>query len=249
MCSYSDPNWQTGGMMDTKLAKSIIDQCVKNGVFSIKLQFRGESSLHKDLVEVVKYAKQKGILEVQLNTNGIPYTSTKVRNLIMAGLDRLIVSIDGATPETYSAIRVGGDLDKVKRTLDWFYVWKEAFMVRNPKIRIQMTQQDANDEEVKQFKKQWKKYGQVNVKQIRARNTGQRRRCPQPFQRIVVGWDGTMYGCCNAWNEESIFGKNVVFPNAPLSAWWGLQWRLQNKARHPERGEPCKSCQIRSSYK
>jgi len=246
MCSYSDPNWQTGGMMDTKLAKSIIDQCVENGVFSIKLQFRGESSLHKDLVEIVGYAKDKGILEVQLNTNGIPYTSEKVKGLILAGLDRLIVSIDGATEETYEKIRIGGDLSKVKRTLDLFLYWQEQFQTNKPKIRIQMTQQDDNDQDVKLFKDKWGIYGQINIKQVRARNTGQRRRCPQPFQRIVYGWNGTVYGCCNAWNEESYVDKrNSLFAN-----WHSLGMELlRNQARHPEWGEPCRSCQIRSSYK
>jgi len=247
MCSYSDPSWQTGGMMDTKLAKSIIDQCVKNGVFSIKLQFRGESSLHKDLVEIVGYAKDKGILEVQLNTNGIPYTSEKVKGLILAGLDRLIVSIDGATEETYEKIRIGGDLSKVKRTLDLFLYWQEQFQTNKPKIRIQMTQQDDNDQDVKLFKDKWGIYGQINIKQVRARNVGQRRRCPQPFQRIVYGWDGTVYGCCNAWNEESLITNQE---RTVYTAWRDRNMvNLRNQARHPEWGEPCRSCQIRSSYK
>lgn len=252
MCSYSDPEWPTGGMMDTKLAKSIIDQCGENGVFSIKLQFRGESSLHKDLVEIVDYAKRKGILEVQMNTNGIPYTLDKVEGLVKAGLDRLIVSIDGATPKTYSKIRVGGDLDKVERTLRWFREWKGALDTFRPYIRIQMTQQDDNDQEVKAFKQKWSKYGEINVKPVRSRNTGERRRCPQPFQRMIYGWDGTVYACCNAWNDESEI-KHKDFPGkADMQTIWSnfyMMNLMRKRARFPNVEEPCKSCQVRSSYK
>jgi hypothetical protein len=248
MCPHGSDDWNpVKGMMRKETAKSIIDQCVKNGVYSIKLQFRGESSLHKDLVEIVQYAKRKGILEVQMNTNGIPYTGRKIEDLVLAGLDRLIVSIDGATPETYKKIRIGGELVRVERTLRLFSWMKYIHHSKTPYIRIQMTQQDANDKEAEVFKKQWSKYGEVIVKQVRSRNTGDRKRCSQPFQRMVYAWNGRIYGCCNAWNEESLITKQGIMFS--MKAIWGMMDQLREKARHPELGEPCKTCQIRSSYK
>lgn len=248
MCPQGDENWKPQkGMMSKEMAKSIIDQCVILGVFSIKLQFRGESALHKDLPEIIAYAKNEGILEVQMNTNGIPYTKTKVRKMVAAGLDRLIVSVDGATPKTYAKIRIGGKLSDVKRTLGWFRSIKGQLKTRRPYIRLQMTQQEDNRHEAQEFREKWKEYAdEINVKQVRSWNTGERKSCPQPRQRLVVGWNGECYGCCNAWNEESFIWRGTLLNQIMLST---KRLRLISLAEDPSKGEPCKSCQVRSSYK
>ena len=230
--------------MDKKKAKRLIDQCFTNGVFSIKLQLRGESSLHKDLVEIVEYAKDRGILEVQMNTNGIPYTHDKIKGLIAAGLDRLIVSIDGATPETYAKIRVGGRLEQVEKTLRLFNFWKRQYAKSTPYIRIQMTQQEANDQEAQDFRAKWSELAdEIHIKPVRSRNLGARRRCPQPFQRLVFGWNGQAYGCCAVWNEESYLGDTEELMEA-----WKWNDKFRQLGRNPDQREPCKSCQIGSSY-
>lgn len=256
MCPQGDPQWQPEkGFMPKEMAKDIINQCVEMGVYSVKLQFRGESSLHKDLVEIVEYAKHRGILEVQMNTNGIPYTQEKIKGLIAAGLDRLIVSIDGATPETYSKIRVGGRLEQVEKTLTLFNFWKRQYNKSTPYVRIQMTQQEANDQEAHNFRAKWSELAdEIHIKPVRSRNTGERRRCPQPFQRLVVGWNGRVYGCCNAWNEESLYSSEGVKTNTIYYLWhhkaaeW-LRHRAQFRGGPYDHFEPCKSCQIGVSYK
>ena len=253
MCSHGDPSWQPDkGMMPTETAKHIIDQCVTAGVFSVKLQFRGESMLHKDVIEIIKYAKDAGILEVQMNTNGIPFTQEKVKAMILAGLDRLIVSIDGATPDTYRIIRIGGELDKVARTLSWFRHFKRQLNSKTPSIRLQMTQQKENTHEADKFRKNWSMLAdEVLVKPIRESNTGERKSCPQPRQRLVYAWNGDVLGCCNAWNNESLISKHVK----GISDWsMRILWNyrisgLREQALNPNGGEPCRSCKVRSSFK
>jgi len=58
-------------IMEEKLFYKIIDQCSDLGVPSIKLNWRGEPLLHPKLPEFIKYAKEKGILEVIINTNAV----------------------------------------------------------------------------------------------------------------------------------------------------------------------------------
>ena len=93
-------------IMSFETAKKILDELAKNKVYSIKLNWRGEPALHPDLAEIVSYAKKAGIKEVQINTNGFLYDEQKIRNLVKAGIDRIIFSIDATTPELYSQIRV-----------------------------------------------------------------------------------------------------------------------------------------------
>ena len=52
------------GYMDFSVFKKIIDEGVIYGLCSIKPTFRGEPLLHPKIVDMVKYAKNKGILEI-----------------------------------------------------------------------------------------------------------------------------------------------------------------------------------------
>ena len=56
-------------IMNEKLYTSIIDKVAELGVPSIKLNWRGEPLLHSKIDKFIKYAKNKGILDVSINTN------------------------------------------------------------------------------------------------------------------------------------------------------------------------------------
>ena len=57
------------GIMKMDLFKKIIDEAAANNTYSIKLSWRGEPLLNPYLVEMVKYAKLKGIKDVSFLTN------------------------------------------------------------------------------------------------------------------------------------------------------------------------------------
>ena len=78
--------------MDFKLYKKIIDEGSKKGLKSIKLNYRGEPLLYKQLPEAIRYAKKKGIIDVQLNTNATLLTSNLAKELVNSGLDLLIIT-------------------------------------------------------------------------------------------------------------------------------------------------------------
>lgn len=40
------------------------------------------------------------------------------------GLTHIMISLDAATPETYSVIRVGGDYEKVVKNIENFVKWE-----------------------------------------------------------------------------------------------------------------------------
>lgn len=80
------------GDMDMNLYKKIIDEGARNNLWGIKLSYRGEPLLHPHIVQMVAYAKQKGILDVYFNTNGMLLNERMSSNLIEAGLDRISIS-------------------------------------------------------------------------------------------------------------------------------------------------------------
>ena len=74
--------------------------------------FQGEPYLNPDFLDMVKYASGKKIYTAT-STNAHYLNDANARRTIESGLDRLIISIDGTTQETYQQYRVGGHLNKV----------------------------------------------------------------------------------------------------------------------------------------
>ena len=97
------------GYMDYGIYKDIFKKNIEHLPYSIKLNWRGEPLLHPKIADMVAFAKDIGVHEVQLNTNGLLLTKELAIDLAEAGLDRIIISMDGFTKETYEKIRRGGD--------------------------------------------------------------------------------------------------------------------------------------------
>ena len=79
----------------------------------------GEPLSHPEIVSMVAQSKELGSL-VELITNATLLTPELSRELVRAGLDRLWVSLDGATPESYADIRLGAALPRVLENLASF---------------------------------------------------------------------------------------------------------------------------------
>jgi len=76
----------------------------------------GEPLFHPKTIQWVREVKALGV-KVELITNGTTLTARKSRELIDAGLDVLWVSIDGASPDTYSDVRLGSEFPNIVRNL------------------------------------------------------------------------------------------------------------------------------------
>ena len=91
-------------LMPLDMYKKIVKECGNYGLFTLKLSMRGEPLMHPDIVEMVKYAKEQGIKEVWINTNGGLLTEKLARGLIKVGVDWITVSFDGLG-RMYESIR------------------------------------------------------------------------------------------------------------------------------------------------
>ncbi len=76
----------------------------------------GEPLLHRRIYEMIAMAKKRGCA-TSMTSNGTALDAANAERLIDAGMDRLTVSIDGLTPETYDRLRVGASLEKVEANL------------------------------------------------------------------------------------------------------------------------------------
>lgn len=95
----------------------------------------GEPLYHPKTIEMIQQVKALGA-RVEMITNGTMLTETRAKQLISAGLDTLWVSIDGATPESYSDIRLGAQLPKVLKNLARFRELRKPGHRPTPEIGI-----------------------------------------------------------------------------------------------------------------
>ena len=150
--------------MDRDLYEKIVDEiAVENPDARVWEIFFGEPCLCKDMPDRVRYAKERGLGDVVLNSNGVLLTADRARALIEAGLDALYVGIDAFQPETYARIRVGGDYD---RTVQNVLGYRDLLAVcghADQELFVQFVVSDINAHEVDDFKAFWQAQG-VRVK-------------------------------------------------------------------------------------
>ena len=95
MCWTTYMKENVKGIMKMDLYKKIVDEAAANNTFSIKLSWRGEPMLHPKLMEMIKYAKNKGIKHVAFLTNAELLTKKKCYELLESGCDWISISADG----------------------------------------------------------------------------------------------------------------------------------------------------------
>ena len=99
------------GMLEPVFFKSMIDSVYKELIY-LTFYFQGEPYLNPNFLEMVEYASIKKIY-TSTSTNAHYLTKEQAKKTVESRLDRLIISIDGTTQETYEQYRIGGILQKV----------------------------------------------------------------------------------------------------------------------------------------
>lgn len=109
--------------------------------------FQGEPYMHPKFLELVKKANDKNIYTVT-STNAHFLGDRKAKETVESGLDRIIISIDGTTQETYENYRIGGSLEKVKKGLANLVKWKKELKSSTPHIIIQFLVVKPNEHQI-----------------------------------------------------------------------------------------------------
>src|SRR6188768_2433833 len=110
------------GMLDQSLFQNVIDQLAPTLSY-LTFYFQGEPYLHPQFLEMAAYASKKGIYTVT-STNAHYLKDDSAKATIESNLDRLIISIDGTSQDTYQSYRVGGSLEKVMEGAENIIRWK-----------------------------------------------------------------------------------------------------------------------------
>lgn len=150
------------GMLDDAFFRKTIDELHKK-IFYLTFYFQGEPYLNPKFLEMVKYAAQKNIY-TSTSTNAHYLDDHNARSTIKSGLDKLIISIDGTTQETYASYRIGGDLEKVKNGIKNLLKWKAQLKSKTPYLVLQFVAFRQNEHEIGGIKQLGKELGVDEVK-------------------------------------------------------------------------------------
>ena len=124
----------------------------------IYLYWRGEPMMHKQLGEMISYAKQRGMY-VFTSTNAVLLDESRAIEFIEAGLDFLLVGFDGASKETYELMRRGARFDQVVRNITRLLELRQRYQARLPHVCLQFIVSSVNQCELVSFRRLAEKMG------------------------------------------------------------------------------------------
>ena len=103
----------------------------------------GEPLGHPRIADMVALAKQSGSV-VELISNGILLAEGMADRLVAAGLDRLWVSIDGASPVSYADVRLGDHLPQIIANLEQLCEKRRLNPAKKPELGISFVAMKRN---------------------------------------------------------------------------------------------------------
>lgn len=121
-------------------------------LLTVSLWGWGEPLLHEKLPEMIRYARSYGVF-VSVSTNAYSMDRKWAGELIDSGLDYIILSVDGATKETYSKYRGKGKFDRVIRNIRTLIEEKRRRRVLHPFTNLQFIVMRENEHEIPMIRK------------------------------------------------------------------------------------------------
>jgi len=212
------------GMLTTGLLEDVLKQIHRELVY-LTLYFQGEPYLNPSFLQLVEIADRYNIYSAT-STNAHYLDDENARRTVESGLDRLIISIDGTTQETYKQYRIGGSLEKVLEGTRNIVKWKRALKSATPHVIFQFLVVKPNEHQTKDVIKLGQELGVDEVKfktaQIYDYENGSPlipdnpiysrykknsdgtysiknqllNQCWRMWQSCVITWDGNLVPCC-----------------------------------------------------
>lgn len=234
------------GKMSLQQFNTILPQISRTTGY-ITLYFQGEPFINKDFTSMIAAATEKGIYTAT-SSNAHFLTPETARKTVEAGLKRMIISIDGATQQTYAEYRIDGELDKVIAGTRNILSARKALGVSYPVVVWQFIVFAHNVHEIPAIKKLAKEIGvdklQLKTAQIYdfenadkwlpanpayaryrekegriALKAAKKNRCGRFHRNPVLTWNGDMVPCC--FDKDAVHNLGNVHETGLKAVWKG----------------------------
>ncbi len=258
------------GMLKKELFESVIDQLAPTLSYLI-FYFQGEPFLNPALLDMVHYASNKKIYTAT-STNAHYLNDEAARKTVESGLDRLIISIDGTTQDTYQSYRVGGRIDKVIEGTQNILKWKKELKSKTPHVIFQFLVVRPNEHQIDEVKTLAQTLGIDEVKLKTAQiydyengsdliplnekysrykknsngtyaiRNGLLDHCWKMWHSCVITWDGKVVPCC--FDKDAHFVLGDLNKNSFREIWQGEKYNQFRNSLFTSRSEieMCRNC-------
>lgn len=247
--------------MSDELYKKIIDEIAEVAPDTeVWPTFYGEAfALGDKLFERLRYARDKGLTKLVLNSNGkLLDRKDYIDQILTSGLKRFILSLDGFKKETFERIRVGGNRDKIYAAVEKLLERKKELRLEFPIIQCQFSEIDDNALEVPEFRQYWESRGaEVKVRNMLSwTNSGDviannldyktefRIACPWGNNTMAIHSDGNIVAC--AVDYEGRFVAGNANTQTLLDIWHGNHYnklrKIHKQHNWDELPDVCKTC-------
>jgi MoaA/NifB/PqqE/SkfB family radical SAM enzyme len=216
--------------------RQVIDQ-ISDYTWWLLLYFQGESFINPSIIDMINYAYQKKIFTV-ISSNGNRLANPEfAEELAASQLGQLILSVDGATEETYRIYRQAGYFQQVIKGIRQLLDYRKNMNKKFPRIHLQFLVMRHNEHEISKIKKLGRELGVDRVilkspqihdfnqaEEVLPLNPKYRRYfkangqyqlkgsysgyCKKIWYGSVITWDQKVLACC--------FDKNADFPLGDL---------------------------------
>ncbi len=258
------------GMLDPEFFKRTMDELYKD-ILYLTFYFQGEPFLHPEFSEMIKYASEKKIYTAT-STNAHFLNDETAKKIVESGLDRLIISIDGTTQETYEQYRIGGSLEKVLAGAKNMVAWKRTLKSKTPHLIFQFLVVRHNENQIEELHQLAKEIGvdeiafktaqvydyehgneliPLNEKYSRYKKKADGtwsiknkllNHCWKMWHSCVITWDGKIVPCCFDKDASHVMGS---LQQKSFSEIWNsesYQHFRQSLLKSRSEIEICKNC-------
>lgn len=235
---------RTKGMIRYEDYTRIVDQ-VAPYAYVLELYNWGEPFLHPRIFDIIGYAHKKRI-SVRLSSNLNRFDRQAAAQTVACGLDRLIVSVDGASQAIYEQYRRGGDLQRVSEHLQWLVEEKRRQRSATPFILVRMLVTRKNEQEIAAVRQLARELGAdgfttapilvdtqdaalarewlpseaaLSVYDYGAQQIENTWACDDLWEAMTINWDGGVAPCC--WVHQQCHDLDNVLDKSIAEVWNG----------------------------
>ncbi|PIP53699.1 MAG: radical SAM protein [Bacteroidetes bacterium CG23_combo_of_CG06-09_8_20_14_all_32_9] len=257
------------GAINPDFFRKIIDEIYKK-TFYLNLYLQGEPFLHPHLLEMATFAVKKKMF-VCISTNGHFLDDEICLSIVKSGIQKIIISVDGASEENYKKYRRGGDFMKVKKGIKTLSTAKKKFNSKYPELVMQMLVNKYNEREIPIVKQLMVEMGadRLELKSMQIYNDYSflpaspkyrryikdkqgkisiknklHNRCFRLWSNEVVTWDQKLIPCCYDKNAEHEIENIQQFPFIEL--WKSNEFQIFRSSvlKNRKSIEICRNCTV-----
>ncbi len=246
-CTFC-PRDQTVAMQGTHYLplatfQRIVDEAVDyQQLIMLNLHKDGESLLHRELPEMIDYAKKRNVAKtVHMNTNGTLLHTDTAKAILTAGIDDVTVSIDAATAGTYRTLKQSRGFDHLDRSVESFIDYRNK-IGGHTTIRVKIMEFDqVSEEEIEAFRTRWTGVadqvqvtgvhtwsGAITDLEITDETSPTRYPCAILWYALAVNCNGKVSICNLDWNYSGVVGD--LAQQSLHQIWNGLPMRKIRQA-------------------